>query len=254
MCGGVRARGRPAPALPPIRPPPHRARPSCAPQGPGVGAPGAQTCARSRPEEGVSVRRGGALGGCRPAPDEARAHHFSHERLRGVSPRPLESPRPAPRQQRRRVAVPRVARCPARRSSLRAHGPSVPAAARSRVRGPWRRASPDPKIPASSTREARRVEPPGARRSGRRKPAGRAGAPERRSGARARAPRALKRPSAGELAAAACPETPLTGLGNGLPWGRPKTSGANDARAPLLPSRPLCFPNIPVIIWVVFLF
>lgn len=233
---------------------------SCAPQGPGDGAPGAQTCARYRPEEGVSVRRGGALGGCRPAPDEARAHHFSHERLRGVSPRPLESPRPAPRQQHRRVAVPRVARCPARRSSLRAHGPSVPAAARSRVRGPWRRASPDPKIPASSTREARRVArkpppPPGARRSGRRKPAGRAGAPERRSGARARAPRALKRPSAGELAAAAaCPETPLTGLGNGLPWGRPKTSGANDARAPLLLSRPLCFPNIPVIIWVVFLF
>lgn len=70
---------------------------SCAPQGPGDGAPGAQTCARYRPEEGVSVRRGGALGGCRPAPDEARAHHFSHERLRGVSPRPLESPRPAPR-------------------------------------------------------------------------------------------------------------------------------------------------------------
>lgn len=241
MCGGVRARGAARPRAP------ETARPEPRPA-PGTG----------RRKELVFGGEG-PWGGCRPAPDEARAHHFSHERLRGVSPRPLESPRPAPQQQHRRVAVPRVARCPARRSSLRAHGPSVPAAARSRVRGPWRRASPDPKIPASSTREARRVArkpppPPGARRSRRRKPAGRAGAPERRSGARARAPRALKRPSAGELAAAACPETPLTGLGNGLPWGRPKTSGANDARAPLLPSRPLCFPNIPVIIWVVFLF
>lgn len=119
---GFRFRGRPAPAFGP--------RPT------GVGLRGDQTCGRDRPRGGVSVRRGGALGGCGPAPHPCTtggAPFLPRTHARGVRAPPRvpggEAPRPTPRQQHRHATATRVTRCPAGPGRRRAHGPSLPTAA-----------------------------------------------------------------------------------------------------------------------------
>lgn len=117
----------------------------------------------------------GPLWGCRPVPPPL--HHRCHTMRPTciISPKntsegctcspssPMmrdptrSSPSPTPRQQHRHFTATRVTHCPAGPSSLRTRVPSLTTAPRSRVHGPWRKDTPDPKIPSSFTREAQPV-------------------------------------------------------------------------------------------------